>query len=79
MSSRSDAIVMDEKHTMHFLVVRDRRMKHFLRLFSPTIWTQMLLNDIKKLDSPKVVVRHDPEPVLTSLLEGVKSARVELR
>ena len=35
--------------------------------------SKVLLNDIKKLGYSKLIIRHDPEPALTSVVEAVKS------
>ena len=80
MNSRADDVVMDEKTHAPILVVRDRWTKHLFANVLPykgvtkgPYGSKVLLNDIKKLGYSKLIIRHDPQPALTSVVEGVKN------
>ena len=80
MNSRTDDVVMDEMTHAPILVVRDRWTKHFFAHVLPykgvtkgPYRSKVLLNDIKKLGYSKLIIRHDPEPALTSVVEAVKN------
>ena len=80
MNSRTDDVVLDEKTHAPILVVRDRWTKHLFAHVLPykgvtkgPYGSKVLLNDIKKLGYSKLIIRHDPEPALTSVVEAVKN------
>ena len=80
MNSRTDDVVLGEKTHAPILVVRDRWTKHLFAHVLPykgvtkgPYGSKVLLNDVKKLGYSKLVIRHDPEPALTSVVEAVKN------
>ena len=85
MNSTSELVITDELQQKHspILVVRDRLHEKsvcpcisncitYKGTAKGPIGSKCLLNDLKKLDYPKVIVRHDPEPAL-SLVEATKN------
>ena len=66
---------MDEKTHAPILVVRDRWTKHLFAHVLPYkgVTTGPYGSKVKKLGYSKLVIRHDPEPALTSVVEAVKN------
>ena len=82
MNSVDDTVITDEVQKKHapVLVVHDRWSKTIYAHVLPykgvsqgPIGSKCLLNDLKKLGHPKMVMRYDPEPALNSVVEAAKN------
>ena len=82
MNSVDDTVITDEVQKKHapVLVVHDRWSKTIYAHVLPYkgvsqghIGSKCLLNDLKKLGYPKMVMRYDPEPALNSVVEAAKN------
>ena len=82
MNSVDDTVITDEVQKKHapVLVVHDRWSKTIYAHVLPykgvsqgPVGSKCLLNDLKKLGYPKMVMRYDPEPALNSVVEAAKN------
>ena len=82
MNSKDDTVITEDTQSKHspVLVVRDRWTKMVFVHVLPykgvqkgPVGSKCLLNDLRKLGYPKMIVRLDPEPALQAVVEAAKN------
>ena len=77
MNSKDDTVITEDTQSKHspVLVVRDRwtRMVFAHGVQKGPVGSKCLLNDLRKLGYPKMIVRYDPEPALQAVVEAAKN------
>ena len=82
MNSKDDTVITEDTQSKHspVLVVRDRWTRMVFAHVLPykgvqkgPVGSKCLLNDLRKLGYPKMIVRYDPEPALQAVVEAAKN------
>ena len=82
MNSKDDTVITEDTQSKHspVLLVRDRWTRMDFAHVLPykgvqkgPVGSKCLLNDLRKLGYPKMIVRYDPEPALQAVVEAAKN------
>ena len=82
MNSKDDTVITEDTQSKHspVLVVRDRWTRMVFAHVLPykgvqkgPVGSKCLLNDLRRLGYPKMIVRYDPEPALQAVVEAAKN------